>query len=146
MKSKSIVPQTKLEDQIDSLWKDYSLDAPRVPNPIPSHTQGLRRTCIVVHLVLPLTKIIFGLRYMYECPTNAWLPYYMLVGGLLQLAFIGTLAYKPLRKPALLGAVGLAALVWMLIAAEYIICTVLLLYICTQFAYSKENDITWQVV
>lgn len=134
---------------------------------------------------------------MYECPTNAWLPYYMLVGGLLQLSFIGTLAYKPLRKPAVLGAVGLAAVVWMLIgkvirlfnkgvkiwysflasinifvewkpdfffggfrycnktlfyfvffisAAEYIIFTVLLLYICTQFAYSKENDITWQTV
>ncbi|KAL1488941.1 hypothetical protein ABEB36_014726 [Hypothenemus hampei] len=124
-------------------------------------------------MILPLIKIIFGARYVQDCPTNDWLPRYMLIGGFLQICFVIILIYKPFREPFVLTAVGLAVFIWMIIAsinifvewkpdfflggwrycnknlfyftffvsiAEYIICSVLIVYICTQFAYRKERD------
>ncbi|XP_066249072.1 transmembrane protein 272-like isoform X1 [Euwallacea similis] len=165
--------ELKLEDQIDSAWKTYSLDAPKVPNPIPNDTLGLRRICIVINLVIPVSKVIFGLQYLNSCPTNTWLPIYILVGALLQSSFLIMFVYKPFRHTAALVTVGLTASLWMIIASiniivewkpnfflggwrycnktffyfaffvsisEYIILAVLVLYICTHFAYTNPED------
>ncbi|CAG9767207.1 unnamed protein product [Ceutorhynchus assimilis] len=114
-KSKKKTQTIQLEDQVDQAWNECSLDAPRIPNPVPKDTRDLRRMCLVVHLALPLAKVIFGARYVNSCPTNDWLPTYMLVGGLLQLGFLLVLVYKPLRQPALLGCVGMGIIIWMLV-------------------------------
>ncbi|XP_066249081.1 transmembrane protein 272-like isoform X2 [Euwallacea similis] len=152
--------ELKLEDQIDSAWKTYSLD-------------GLRRICIVINLVIPVSKVIFGLQYLNSCPTNTWLPIYILVGALLQSSFLIMFVYKPFRHTAALVTVGLTASLWMIIASiniivewkpnfflggwrycnktffyfaffvsisEYIILAVLVLYICTHFAYTNPED------
>lgn len=71
--------------------------------------------CMIVLFVLSLTKLIIGARYVNECPTNPWLPTYMLVGGTLQLCFWLVLVYRPLRKPLALGVLGLTVLIWMMI-------------------------------
>lgn len=74
--------------------------------------------CIIVLFVLPLTKLIMGSRYINECPTNPWLPTYMLVGGILQLCFLLVLVYRPLRKPLTLGILGVTVLIWMMIGIK----------------------------
>ncbi|XP_066139600.1 transmembrane protein 272-like isoform X2 [Euwallacea fornicatus] len=160
-KETTTVPvELKLEDQIDSAWKAYSLD-------------GLRRVCIVINLFIPVSKVIFGLQYFNSCPTNTWLPIYIIVGALLQSSFLIMFVYKPLRHTAALVTVGLIASLWMIIASiniivewkpnfflggwrycnktffyyaffisisEYIILAVLVLYMCTYFAYTNPKD------
>ncbi|XP_050315778.1 transmembrane protein 272-like [Anthonomus grandis grandis] len=107
----------KLEDQVDTAWQDYSLDAPKIDNPIPQHTKGLRQMCIVVQVALPLLKIIFGSVFYKSCPTNHVMPTYMIVGGILQFMFIFTMAYRPWRQTIFLPLFGIATLLWNLIAS-----------------------------
>ncbi|XP_030755333.1 transmembrane protein 272-like isoform X2 [Sitophilus oryzae] len=150
---------------------------PRIDNPIPAQTQGLRRLCQVVHFVLPVTKLLTGLAYINSCPTNSWLPIYLIVGGVLQLCFLAVLTFKALRQPIMLLLVGFGLVVWGIIssvnifvewkpdffiggwrychkgffyfcfysaASEYLIFSLVVIYLCTQFAYQRPGRLMLQ--
>ncbi|XP_060523335.1 uncharacterized protein LOC132700183 [Cylas formicarius] len=133
-KSVFFASDPKLERLVHNAWLEASLDAPQRVNPVPGYTQGLRRMCVILHVVIPLVKVLLGVLYINECPTNAWLPVYNIVGGAekqfpyyskviirvtfpgcLQFLFLALLIFRGIRKFWVLALIGAAMTIWLFV-------------------------------